>query len=106
VLTAGAFQLTACTSWVKGSVTVNGASPPTPAIPPWQPAQLNPPSAVEAKSCEPQLANRLSQPSCAPACRLGSKIQYSGNATTMIASMMTPRSCTRSSRGPSRVSSS
>ena len=42
--------MTASTSPVFGSVTVNGASPPTAFMPPWQPAQLNPPSAVGAKS--------------------------------------------------------
>ena len=62
-----ALAITAVAAAAFWLVTVNGASPPTPAMPPWQPAQLKPPSAVGANSSPPQLANRLFQPSSAPA---------------------------------------
>ena len=57
VFSAGATQLTARTSPVAGSVTENGALPPVAFIPPWQPAQLKPPSAVGANSSAPHPAS-------------------------------------------------
>ena len=55
--------------------TAPGAEPPVAFMPPWQPAQLKPPSAVGANSASPCAANRLSQPSDAFACRWGSNSQ-------------------------------
>ena len=46
VFNAGDFQLTSRTSPVLESVNAYTAAPPAPFVPPWQPAQLNPPLAV------------------------------------------------------------
>ena len=55
---------------------VYGAAPPVAFMPPWQPAQLKPPSAVVANSSAPHLAKLGSKPSSrAPAWRLGSSSQ-------------------------------
>ena len=48
MLRAGACQLTLATKSPLASVIVNGAAPPVASMPPWQPAQLRPPSAVAA----------------------------------------------------------
>ena len=106
MFSAGAFQVTARTSPVAGSVIENGALPPVAFMPPWQPAQLNPWSAVGANNSPPHPASWLSAASRAPAWRLGSNTQYSGNPMTMTMSSRTPTNWTSSRRLPSSSSSS
>ena len=106
VFNAGAFQVTARTSPVAGSVTENGALPPVAFIPPWHPEQLNPPSAVGSNNLPPHPASWLAAASRAPAWRLGSNTQYSGNPMTMTMSSSTPMNWTNSRRRPSSSSSS
>ena len=62
VSSAGAMNVTDRTPPVCGSVTVPDALPPVAFMPPWQPAQLKPPSAVGANSWLPQLAKQFVQP--------------------------------------------
>ena len=73
---------------------------------PWQPAQLKPPFAVGANSSSPHFTNLASNPSIAPACRLGSFSQYTGIATAVTTSNPSASSSTRVSFVPSSCSSS
>ena len=66
-------------------------------MPPWQKAQLNPPSAVVANIAAPRPTNLLRKSCTAPSCRPGSLSQYKGRPIATMKRPIRPKVRVRSS---------